>query len=219
MKKECSDMKKENADLRASHEALALELATLKARVHEDSLRITAQDQYSRKKNLEIKGVPQNDKESLIEVLSKVGEAIGEPITEQDVEICHRVPVRNDSSDPNIVVVFQRQQKRDAVIRKAQKARFNTEDLGFASKQPVYVNEHLCPKLKKLLGMTIAKKRELNWRFAWSIGGKVFARKTESSRAIQITCEADLGKMRDTTPVPSRPLPRDTTPVPSTPCG
>lgn len=201
IKEECNAVKRENANLKASHEALALELAALKARVHEDSLRITAQEQYSRKKNVEIKGVPQNDRESLVEVLGKVGNAIGEPITEQDVEICHRVPVRNDAADPNIVVVFQRQAKRDAVIQKAQKARFNTEDLGFQTKQPVYVNEHLCPKIKKLLGMTIAKKRELNWRFAWAKGGRVFARKTESSRAIQITCEADLGKMREATPV------------------
>lgn len=201
MKQKCASVKEENAALKVSNDLLAQEVDKLKAQVRDNSLRITAQDQYSRNKNVEVKGIPVANNENLVNVLGKVGEALGEPINEQDIEVCHRVPVRNsgtdgtDGSNQNIVVVFNRRSKRDAVVEKARKTRFTTTELGFATEQPVFVNEHLAPQLKKLLGMTVAKKKEMKWRYAWVRGGKIFARKTESSRMLRVTCEADLEKM------------------------
>lgn len=209
LKKECSDIKRENTALKATQGTLLREIECLKKTTQENAMRITAQDQYSRNKNVEIKGIPQAANENLAQVLTKIGDALGEAITEHDIEACHRVPARSatarsnasghqDSSvNSNIVVCFNRRVKRDALMAKAKRTRINSEDLGFATKQPVYINEHLCPQLKRLLGLTIARKRELNWRFAWTRGGKVFARKTDTSRAIQMTSEADLDKMRE----------------------
>ncbi|KAK8780934.1 hypothetical protein V5799_017725 [Amblyomma americanum] len=201
MKKECASVKEENAALKVSNDLLAQEVDRMKAQVRDNSLRITAQDQYSRNKNVQVKGIPVEKGENLLNVLGKVGVALREPIGEQDIEVSHRVPVRNsgtdgtDGSDQNIVVVFNRQSKRDAVLEKARKTRFTTTELGFAAEQPVFVNEHLAPQLKKLLGMTVAKKKEMKWRYAWVRGGKIFARKTENSRVLRVTCEADLEKM------------------------
>lgn len=130
-------------------------------------------------------------------MLGKVGDALGEPIKEQDIEICHRVATRKADTEEIILVVFNQRAKRDEVIEKARKARINSKDLGFDKRQAIFLNEHLCPQLKKLLGVTIAKKRELNWRFVWVKGGKIFARKTETSNVIRIGCEADVEKMRE----------------------
>ncbi|XP_040062949.2 uncharacterized protein LOC120837565 [Ixodes scapularis] len=226
-RKECADLKKENATLKALNEQMAHELGQLKILANENAMRITTLDQYSRKKKIEIKGIPHDSNEDLVEVLGKVGGALEEPITGDDVEICHRVPVRNSTASQssnsgqsaegdrrqnsgvnagttsNIVVVFKSRDKRDAVLGKARKIRVTTDEIGFSVRQPIFLNEQLCPKLKKLLGMTIAKKREMNWRFAWTKNGKVFVRKTETSRAIQITCETDLAKMSDTAAGPN----------------
>lgn len=200
LKNECTELRKENATLRATQEALLQEVEALKKKAHENALSITAQEQYSRNKNIEVKGVPQVANESLEGILSKVGDLIGEPIRKDDIEVCHRLPTRSADSDPNILVVFNNRAKRDAIVERARKSRFTAADIGYTKKQPVYINEHLCPRLKKLLGMTIAKKRELNWRFAWAKGGKVFARQTETSRIVRIACEIDLEKMVDQTP-------------------
>lgn len=212
LKKECAALKKENSQLKTKNEEIAQELAELRGMAKESSLRITAQDQYSRNKNLEVKGIPQEKDENLVAVLTKVGDALGEQISEHDVEICHRIPARRNtaggqdsvqvqspSSDatPGIVVVFKNRLKRDAVLGKARKTRVATDELGFSVRKPVFVNEHLCPPIKRLLGMTIAKKKEMNWRFAWTKDGKVYARQTEQSRPLLICCEADLAKMRD----------------------
>ncbi|KAH6925744.1 hypothetical protein HPB50_009420 [Hyalomma asiaticum] len=229
IKQECAEVKKGNAALRASQEAMQCEIDHLRKLVHENATRLTAQDQCSRNKNVEIKGIPRAANENLVQLLAK---ALGEPISEQDIEICHRLPARGAASqnnipkdrgvaksnevrphecvdsdrgsrvgsdttlNENIVVVFSRRDKRDAIVKKARRIRFTADELGFTTKQSVFVNEHLCPQLKKLLGMTISRKREMNWRFAWASGGKIFARETETSRAVQITCEADLQKMR-----------------------
>lgn len=199
MRKDCEEVKKENAALKASNAKLLQEIASLKMELHENSLRVTAQEQYSRNKNIEVKGIPYQTTENLEDILSKVGDALGEPIEKTDVEISHRVPTRNtaeDATQQNIVIMFNHRAKRDAVLEKARKTRLTTDDVGYTAKQPFYINEHLCPQLKKLLGMTVAKKKELGWRFAWSRGGKVFARQTENSKAVRIACEADLAKMR-----------------------
>lgn len=104
-------------------------------------------------------------------MLAKIGDALGKTITAHDSEACHRVPARSasarsDASDnqdssvnSNIVVSFNRRVKRDALMAKAKRTQINMKDLGFATKQQVYINEHLCPQLKKLLGLTIARKR------------------------------------------------------------
>ncbi|KAH9367059.1 hypothetical protein HPB48_021835 [Haemaphysalis longicornis] len=199
MRKDCAEVKKENAALKASNEKLLQEIALLKVQLHENSLRVTAQEQYSRNKNIEVRGIPHETTENLEDILSEVGGALGEPIQKDDVEMCHCVPTRNtaeDCTEQNIVVTFSRRAKRDAIVEKARKTRLTADDIGYTTENPVYINEHLCPQVKKLLGMTIAKKKELGWSFAWSRDGKVFARQIENSKLVRIACEADLAKMR-----------------------
>ncbi|KAH9371933.1 hypothetical protein HPB48_021293 [Haemaphysalis longicornis] len=65
-------------------------------------------------------------------------------------------------------------------------------DLGFSAKTAVFVNEHLCPALKKLLGMAIAKKRECQWQFVWTKEGRILAKRDEQSNVIYIQSERDI---------------------------
>nr|XP_050031732.1 uncharacterized protein LOC126527937 [Dermacentor andersoni] len=187
-------IQKENAEIKAENACLTSECTLLKKRVLEAELRIVQLDQYSRNKNLEIKGVPTSQSENLSAILKKIGDVVSEPISENDVEICHRVPTR-DSGQSNIVVQFRSRSKRDAVLNKTRKKRLSATDLGYTQSCAVFVNEHLCSELKKLLGMTIARKREKNWRFAWTRDGKIFARKSESCRSLQIMHVSDLEKI------------------------
>ncbi|KAH9367205.1 hypothetical protein HPB48_003225 [Haemaphysalis longicornis] len=78
-------IKERNSQLKTKNEEIAQELAELRGMAKESSLRITAQDQYSRNKNLEVKGIPQEKNENLVAVLTKVGDALGEQISEHDV--------------------------------------------------------------------------------------------------------------------------------------
>lgn len=43
--------------------------------------------------------------------------------------------------------------------------------------------------------MAVKRKYECNWKSVWTYNGKIFARKTDSSDAVHISCERDLGKI------------------------
>lgn len=195
MRADVAMLKKENASLKTNNGDLREECKALKSQAEQSERRLTACEQYSRNRNIEIKGVPSVQNEDLAAILQTIGNLIDEPILPCDIDVCHRVPAGNSSSCPLIIAQFKYRSKRDAVIEKARRKRVSTADLGHATRAPVYVNEHLCPELKKLLGMTIAKKNELKWKFAWTRGGKIYARKTDESRVVHISSTSDLAKM------------------------
>lgn len=115
-------------------------------------------EQYQRSNNLEIKGIPLDGEP--VAVLKKIGELIQEPVTEADIDVCHRVPTAKHDQT-NIIVRFVRRTKRNAVIGKAKKVKITTTELGFQTSSPVYINEHLTRQGKQLLGAAVQKKREL----------------------------------------------------------
>lgn len=182
----------DNKELRKEHEVLKQECEDLRKRLKENDSRITHCEQYSRRCNLEIKGVPGRAGEGTSEIVKKIGSLLQEEINDNDLEACHRVPVLGSPEMSNIVVQFAHVAKRNAVLEKARKKRLNCGDLDLASGGAIYINEHLCPTLKRLFGATVSKKKQCGWRYAWTRNGKIFARKTELSKVVQIACTDDL---------------------------
>ncbi|CAN7938936.1 unnamed protein product [Ixodes hexagonus] len=198
---EFEDMKKKLEEARGERDALKKENADLREKCKENEcaieqlqMRVVQCEQYSRRSNIEIRGLVENENENVTELVSKIGEVIGEPIAADDVEACHRVPTRQ-AGKSNVVVQFKSRQKRDTVLEKARKSRIRNHHVGISDEAQVYLNEHLCPTLKRLLSLAIAKKRECQWRFVWTRNGKIFARKTEQSAVQHILSEADLCKI------------------------
>uniref|UniRef100_A0A6B0V4A9 Uncharacterized protein n=1 Tax=Ixodes ricinus TaxID=34613 RepID=A0A6B0V4A9_IXORI len=156
----CSKIEKENAALKKANAALSVEnyelsdeYKLLREQLESSERRLTDLEQYSRNRNIEIKG-PLKSK-NLPAALKTLGDVIGEQISKSDIDVYHRVP-RKDGRCPNTVVQFHFRAKRDAVIQGARKKRVCTSDLGLSGRSPVYVNDHLCLVLKKLLGQVIA---------------------------------------------------------------
>ncbi|KAH9378703.1 hypothetical protein HPB48_015786 [Haemaphysalis longicornis] len=80
-------------------------------------------------------------------------------------------------------------------LAKARKQKLTTKQLGLSQANAVYVNEHLTQANKQLLGAAIARKKEVAWKFVWTNGGKVYARKDEQMDAVRIQDLSDLTKM------------------------
>lgn len=194
MRDKLSTVMKENTELKADNIELRLECKLLHQQTKECETRLVNCEQYSRNRNIEIKGIPHQQNENILEIVEKLGAVIGMPILEADIEACHRVPVPN-SEAKNIVVQFMRKDRRDNLLHHTKKRRITCSDIGITSGGSVYVNEHLCPALKKLLGMTVAKKKECNWKFVWVRNGSIFARKAEQTPFVKVTCVDDVRKI------------------------
>lgn len=183
-----------NTSLAKENDELRTKCAALEKKASELERRLTNSEQYSRNTNLEIQGVVKKENEDLSTILSEIGKAIHEPISSSDVECCHRVQTRNPEKT-NIIVQFKSRAKRDAALKKAKKTRITNRDLGLESTCPVYVNEHLCPSLKRLLGMAVKRKYEHKWKSVWSSNGKIYARENDGGDVVQISEERDLAKI------------------------
>ncbi|KAH7945741.1 hypothetical protein HPB49_015062 [Dermacentor silvarum] len=184
----------ENNELKKENELLQHKVSTLEKNLADCQSSQLQSEQYSRNRNLEIKGIVEKPNENLVEVLKKIGEVVGEPIARGDIEVCHRVRTKKENQT-NIIVQFQRRDKRDEVLQKSRKKRLTNASLGLPTESPVFVNEHLCPEVKKMLGMAIARKREHSWKFVWTKNGIIHARRTETSPVVRIRRESDLNKI------------------------
>lgn len=180
LRKEMQRLARSNHELRVENEKLSATIEEL--------------EQYQRSINLELKGLPLDGDPN--DIVRKIGDAVCENISEADIDICHRVATAN-TSQKNIIVRFVSRSKRNAVLTKSKKKRIDTTSLGLpGSTSAVYVNEHLTRKNKQLLGAAIARKREVEWRFVWSSGGKILARKEEHADAVKIESLTDLEKTK-----------------------
>lgn len=195
IRKEFEALSKEKDELkRKKCESASIPYETLLQAIKETEARLVHCEQYSRNTHLEMKGIPKEENENVTDTVRKIGDLIGSPIAADEIEVCHRVPTRNKES--NIIIQFRSRARRDAVLEAAKKKRISNKDLGSTASTPIYINEHLCPVLKRLLGMSVAKKREYNWKFVWVRNGRIFARKTDNAPILEITLADDLEKIR-----------------------
>lgn len=195
IKDELKAIRTENKELKAENEKLHVKCDKLAQELNTTASRILHCEQYSRNANIEIKGIPTQPNENLYATLSKIGDRIGESILDTDIEACHRVPVSNNPESKNIVVQFTHRWKRDLILEKARRLRLTAHDVGLPLTVPIYINEHLCPELKRLLGQTVAKKRESNWKYVWVRNGQIFARKAENTVVVKIQTSDDVAKI------------------------
>ncbi|XP_077548403.1 uncharacterized protein LOC144161646 [Haemaphysalis longicornis] len=184
-RQEVAELKKHSSDTQGATRRLEKEL-------QETKKQLLDLKQYSRRNNIELKGVPVVENEDLTSVLNKVGSCLNVQISAQDIDAVLRVPTKGL---PNIVVKFLSRSPRDKVLLAAKKTRLNASMLGFQLDDPIYVNEHLCPENKVLLGKAIQAKRENNWKFAWVRDGRILMRKAENTKVLHVTCEDDLAKV------------------------
>ncbi|KAH9362222.1 hypothetical protein HPB48_002200 [Haemaphysalis longicornis] len=119
---------------------------------------MTLLKQFTRKQNIEIKGMPQEPKESLTEIVQTIAEKVEVQLEPSDIDVVHRVPTKK-LTKTNIIVRFVSRSARNKLLQAAKKKRLTTSDFGFADAGPAYINEHLCHEYKALLGKAIAKKK------------------------------------------------------------
>lgn len=181
----CEGAKKENGNL-------IKENKSLKVKNKELAKRLSELEQYSRSNNVEIRGVPVRKDENCLEIVQEIGNKANCPIGAADIDIVHRVPVKNGI--PHIIARFCTRAKRADFCGKARKARLNTSDIGIQSQkdEPIFINDHLTPEKKRLFAQALSLKKEKNWKYLWTDNGVIKARKTDDSKVHRIADTDDL---------------------------
>lgn len=193
----CSEVKDVATDIknmRAEMQELIRQNMELKAENKRLSQKCDELEQYQRLNNLEIKGAPVGN--DPVDVVRKISEAVGTAVDLSDIDACHWIPTPKPGVK-KIIVRFVKRTKRDDILAKCRKKRLDSSMLGDDKKTPIFVNEHLTQKGKALLAAAIQKKKEAAWKFVWTSGGKILARKDEGPQAIHIADETSLAKIRN----------------------
>ena len=81
-------------------------------------------EQYTRKFNVEVHGIPECEGENLREIITKVGQKISVDISDDDIDIVHRLYRKPPAKKP-IIVRFTSYKKK----REFYKGRFNLKCL------------------------------------------------------------------------------------------
>ncbi|XP_046677376.1 uncharacterized protein LOC124365440 [Homalodisca vitripennis] len=190
LKLACNKQKKEMEEIKEENRVLKKSVATLEQRLRN-------MEQYSRQTNVEINGVPETNGEHMEELLKDVASSIGLELKKERVIAAHRVPTFSRNRTPPIIVKFTTRQDRDDWLQAFKEVRPITADKinRHFNKDKIFINEHLSPENKQLLGRVKEAARSKGYKYVWSREGKIFVRRENGEKCIRIDVSDDLGKL------------------------
>ena len=189
---EVQELKSCNALLTTRIEALEAREKIADKIIHDLEEKYDDIEQYSRKFNLEIHGIPERKEEDVTQIILDLAEAIDADVREEDIDICHRLYKAEGKARP-IIVKFTNYDSKYEMYSKRLRLRKvdNREKFGV---ERIFINENLTSR-RALLYSKVRKKVKDNpvWN-TWTIDGKIFLRKSPTGRPIRIKAEDDINK-------------------------
>ncbi|XP_028163385.1 uncharacterized protein LOC114354964 [Ostrinia furnacalis] len=182
-------------------EGLSTEVEDLKMKVKTVLEEGHKNEQWVRRSNIQINGIPHKSGENLIKIIKTLAERSGYPLNaENDIDFITRVAVKNDEdarrSKP-IILKMQSRYKKDDFLAALRKLRnIKACDLGFTGMTGrIYFNDHLSQRNKQIFQQAKLKAKEKNYTFCWVKNCTIMVRKTEKSPVLHITSEESLKKI------------------------
>lgn len=152
-------------------------------------------EQYTRRDNLRIFGIEEEEDEDEDILEAKVIEVagdIGVKLKADDISVVHRLGRVGDRSRP-VIVRFCHRKKRNEVIKNKKKLK--------QRQKKIYINEDLTPLRSTLLKMT---KEQAGVKNVTTRDGRILAWLTDGGRPVVITTPDHLSKVGNDTPDWSR---------------
>ena len=145
-----------------------------------------ASNQYVRRDNFKITGVPYREDENLIEVVQSVTRHIGREIAESEISDIHRLPNNqtdtNGSSAPGIIIRVNRRRVKHEIMDKKKHLRSSPH----RDYPNVGIYEDLTPLRSRILYALRNKKNQdgnKTYKFTWSKEGRIFCRTEQQTRS------------------------------------
>ena len=181
------------------------EINKMKGETYDMEVRLDELAQYSRRDCLEITGIPVVPTDNPAKLVGEVAQVIGIQLDPQDISIAHRLPSTTKVKD-RLIVKITRREKRDEFYKKRAKLKTKTtKDLPTIKGQPldvnhkaaIHVNESLTPYRKRLFGEILKFKRNNNYKYLWTVNGKINLRETDISTTHTFVSYEQLNNFRD----------------------
>ena len=145
-----------------------------------------ASNQYVRRDNFKITGVPYRENENLIEVVQSVTRHIGREIAESEISDIHRLPNNqtdtNGSSAPGIIIRVNRRRVKHEIMDKKKHLRSSPH----RDYPNIGIYEDLTPLRSRILYALRNKKNQdgnKTYKFTWSKEGRIFCRTEQQTRS------------------------------------
>lgn len=192
LKKEVAAVRKENGTILAENCQLRKQCATI-------ATSTDAMENYSRRNNLEISGLPETEGENPDSAVIAIAQVVGVTISENDIDAAHRVPTKKREGIKPLIVKFISRRVRDKLQKAVRERRPAVKAVlknHRSEKDLIFANDHLSPGRKDLFIKTLEKKRSTGAKFVWTRNNIVFYRHDESAKVFKIDSEQDLEKIR-----------------------
>jgi hypothetical protein len=188
------NVEESNSDLSVKYQLLKQENEDLAKKVTDLQMEMHESQQYSRNRNIEIRGIPKTSGEDVYLILESVAKAIGITFSRGDISIAHRLPPpKNRKYHPSIVAQFISRSVKSQWVTMAKRKQLKTTDVSPSlSPGSVFVGDHLTSHNKYILGHAKNYVKSKALAFAWSADGKILVRKAVDSMALRVRSVEDV---------------------------
>lgn len=190
-----SNLEGENQQLKDRCATLEGDLGLVNRKISVLQTELQDTQQYMRRDNIEVKGIPQTQNEDVYMILENIARILQVPFDKGDISVAHRVPGKDG---PPIIAKFISRQTRGLWLAANRGKRIVASQLNQRfGDNPVYVNCHLTGHNKHLLGVAKKLVKEKQLVAAWCVGdGRIIVRKAEGGKATRIWSEEDLNRLQ-----------------------
>lgn len=175
------------------------EASQIKASVSNLQCENNNREQWARRSNMEIYGIPESNNENLMELFRKMVNLTTLQLNPaSDIDFITRVASKNTEihRPKPIIVRFIARWKKDEFLTSLKKLKLKCNDIGFpGNNNAIYFNEHLTSENKALLQLTKKLAREKKFTYVWVKNCTIMVRRSENSPVIHILKQNDLKKM------------------------
>ncbi|XP_041477317.1 uncharacterized protein LOC121425355 [Lytechinus variegatus] len=155
-------------------------------------------DQYHRRVNLEVAGVPERQGEVPERIVLNIAKHISPELAASDFDVVHRLGSKRqaDNKARPIIVRFTTRRARNIMYDGRRKLKtLSTKDLGYNSDGKIYLNENLIASTKELMKDVNKARRDAGYKFLWTQNGRIYVRKDEKCQPIIIHSREDFSKL------------------------
>ena len=203
LKEKCDKLIVTNQKQESVITELTAQSTTLKSSNEKEKEKVDTLEQYGRRQNLEIVGVPLKEGKNTNEIVIKVAKMLNVSLSSDQISTSHRLQTRlkpknsEPAASPPIIVRFLSRDVRNQLYANRKLARtVNLQEFSLQGAENIYINENLTQSRKKLFWHAKQKAIASNFKFYWTVNGNVYVRKSSDTDFLLIKNTDDISKIK-----------------------